>query len=317
MAHPLSDETHIRPRGQKGRDTMNSGMMTFAPVVLDGNQAEAGHDEKTNSNRGSSRKENDMTATRNRRRTTMNSIVSIALLAVSLTETTGAAEAARASAGGIALPPPKVALPPLPADGSGIWRLHLEDCVNSITARGGGVSPLWIILEVDKGKVVRAAAAERLRVAVQDKEFPNEGVLPQRSLTVSIGVAEFPRDGAGRAEVLAAADQALYQAKQLGRNRVAAVGDQRSEPRRPVSFRVHVRDLDSERDRHLEGYIINVSHNGLCLLTREPVKVGDVLRLEAGEFSQGHPVLARVMWDLPRSDGFHQIGCKLIGSPEV
>jgi hypothetical protein len=57
---------------------------------------------------------------------------------------------------GVVPPPPKVALPPLPADGPGIWRLHLEDCVPAV--RVGGPTPLWVILEVDQGKVARAAA---------------------------------------------------------------------------------------------------------------------------------------------------------------
>ena len=39
-------------------------------------------------------------------------------------------------------------------------------------------------------------------------------------LTISIGVTEFQQDEAGIESVMARADQALYKAKQTGRNRV-------------------------------------------------------------------------------------------------
>jgi len=59
-------------------------------------------------------------------------------------------------------------------------------------------------------------AAEKLRRAVEDWNFP--GV--PRPVTVSIGVADFPQNGATRNELVKAADSALYAAKQAGRNRV-------------------------------------------------------------------------------------------------
>jgi diguanylate cyclase (GGDEF)-like protein len=43
-------------------------------------------------------------------------------------------------------------------------------------------------------------------------------------LTISLGVASFPDDGAEPALVLAAADRALFAAKNAGRNRVRVAG---------------------------------------------------------------------------------------------
>jgi len=43
-------------------------------------------------------------------------------------------------------------------------------------------------------------------------------------ITVSIGIAHFPRDGAGGGELVAAADKALYRAKETGRNKVVDGG---------------------------------------------------------------------------------------------
>jgi len=61
-------------------------------------------------------------------------------------------------------------------------------------------------------------AAEKLRKVIEGWSFP--GV--PRPVTVSIGVADFPEDGATRDELVKAADAALYAAKQAGRNRVLA-----------------------------------------------------------------------------------------------
>ncbi len=60
--------------------------------------------------------------------------------------------------------------------------------------------------------------AEKLRKVIADWNFP--GV--PRPVTVSIGVADFPGNGATRDELVKAADAALYGAKQAGRNRALA-----------------------------------------------------------------------------------------------
>lgn len=60
--------------------------------------------------------------------------------------------------------------------------------------------------------------AEKLRRQVETHFFP--GV--PRPVTISLGVADYPAHGITRDEVVAAADSALYQAKQLGRNKVAS-----------------------------------------------------------------------------------------------
>jgi diguanylate cyclase (GGDEF)-like protein len=60
--------------------------------------------------------------------------------------------------------------------------------------------------------------AEKLRRQVETHFFP--GV--PRPVTISCGVADYPAHGVTRDEIVAAADAALYLAKQAGRNRVAS-----------------------------------------------------------------------------------------------
>jgi diguanylate cyclase (GGDEF)-like protein len=65
-----------------------------------------------------------------------------------------------------------------------------------------------------------AELAERLREAVAGHRVTWEG--KQLEITISCGVAAFPRCARSATELLAAADRALYAAKSAGRNRVRA-----------------------------------------------------------------------------------------------
>lgn len=66
-----------------------------------------------------------------------------------------------------------------------------------------------------------AQVAERLRCKVADARIPNPGNVRGGHLTVSVGLAAYtPGSGVPPATVLAQADQALYRAKEQGRNRV-------------------------------------------------------------------------------------------------
>jgi diguanylate cyclase (GGDEF)-like protein len=60
--------------------------------------------------------------------------------------------------------------------------------------------------------------ADKLRKKIEQFSFP--GVA--RPVTISVGVADYPAHGQNRDELVRAADEALYSAKQAGRNRVMA-----------------------------------------------------------------------------------------------
>jgi len=65
--------------------------------------------------------------------------------------------------------------------------------------------------------------AERIREAVATKVFDLRG--ESRRVTVSMGVATAPGHGTRAMDLIATADEALYQSKQNGRDRVTAAGD--------------------------------------------------------------------------------------------
>jgi len=77
-----------------------------------------------------------------------------------------------------------------------------------------------------------AKRAESLRQAVAAVRIVHQG-RPLGPITCSIGVAGFPVHGAAPGEIIKAADEALYHAKQQGRDRVVV-----SPPRLPVAIAV-------------------------------------------------------------------------------
>jgi diguanylate cyclase (GGDEF)-like protein len=89
-----------------------------------------------------------------------------------------------------------------------------------IVFRYGGEEFAVIAQEIEiKGALV---FAERIRKFVEDRDFPNEDTQPGGGLTVSIGVSVFPVDAKELKGIVNKADQALYKAKQGGRNQVVA-----------------------------------------------------------------------------------------------
>ena len=87
-------------------------------------------------------------------------------------------------------------------------------------ARYGGEE--FVLLLPETGKVEAATLAERLRLQIANNVFPSHETIPETRVTVSIGVATFPKDGEHAQILLEHVDQALYQAKHQGRNQVVA-----------------------------------------------------------------------------------------------
>lgn len=88
-----------------------------------------------------------------------------------------------------------------------------------LAARFGGED--FVLLLPQTGADGAVHLAEELRQRIEALSLPNPGS-PAGVVTASFGVASFvPRDGGEPADLVAAADEALYDAKEAGRNRVA------------------------------------------------------------------------------------------------
>ncbi len=86
-----------------------------------------------------------------------------------------------------------------------------------VTARYGGEEFIVILPDTDVDGAVEAGERIRERLARE--------VFQGRKVTVSIGVAEYPRHGKSPTDLIASADWALYAAKDAGRDRVVAADD--------------------------------------------------------------------------------------------
>lgn len=89
-----------------------------------------------------------------------------------------------------------------------------------VVARYGGEEFIAILPDVDEASAFKIA--ERLRWVVAEREFRGYD-LQKRDIpvTISVGIALSDKGNTTAADIIACADQALYEAKRMGRNRIA------------------------------------------------------------------------------------------------
>jgi diguanylate cyclase (GGDEF)-like protein len=87
-----------------------------------------------------------------------------------------------------------------------------------MVGRYGGEEFVLVMPDVDRNEALQAA--ERVRRLIASHEFPYGEKQPLGQVSVSGGVANWPLDEKDTEGILRCADDALYQAKRAGRNRV-------------------------------------------------------------------------------------------------
>lgn len=96
------------------------------------------------------------------------------------------------------------------------------DRVPDLVARYGGEEFMIVLQDKDKSEAYQSA--ERIRQLVASTKFEGGENQPRGMVTISMGVANFPEDAQDGDELINQADQALYKAKQSGRNNVQLAG---------------------------------------------------------------------------------------------
>jgi diguanylate cyclase (GGDEF)-like protein len=95
---------------------------------------------------------------------------------------------------------------------SQIFRKHFDK--TDTTARYGGDEFIVMCPEQSKGEVAKSVDDLRNSLATVDFTLGPEDV----NVTFSAGIASYPDDGNNIAELIKAADEALYEAKDAGKN---------------------------------------------------------------------------------------------------
>lgn len=100
----------------------------------------------------------------------------------------------------------------------------LSSCVRKVDSafRYGGDE--FAVLLIETAAPGARTAAERIRTRFDSKVFLSERGLSVR-MTASFGIATYPDDATTAADLLHAADRAMYRAKARGRNEVVATSD--------------------------------------------------------------------------------------------
>jgi diguanylate cyclase (GGDEF)-like protein/PAS domain S-box-containing protein len=93
---------------------------------------------------------------------------------------------------------------------------------SDMVCRFGGEEFVVVTTEIQPDKILRRLEALRSAIETLSLKFGSHQ-LPQ--VTVSIGVAFYPTQGSNRLDLLNRADQALYVAKEAGRNRLIVADD--------------------------------------------------------------------------------------------
>lgn len=106
-------------------------------------------------------------------------------------------------------------------------KLSFTSRKSDVAIRLGGDEFVLILPETNKqGSLI---CAERLRSAVQRDLAARLNLKKHHKVTISMGISCFPTDADNKKDIIEKADQALYQAKRLGRNRVCLYEESRFE----------------------------------------------------------------------------------------
>ena len=94
---------------------------------------------------------------------------------------------------------------------------------SDVVARYGGEE--FAIIFPETPSTSAKDAANRMRELIERREFPIASINRNLRVTISVGVAVYPHDGATSTDMISRADAALYFAKKNGKNQVAVASE--------------------------------------------------------------------------------------------
>jgi diguanylate cyclase (GGDEF)-like protein len=189
-----------------------------------------------------------------------------------------------------------------------VGRLISESCRRvDVPARYGG-EEFTVILPATP-KLGAQMVADRIRKSVEQQLAYGE---TEHALTISAGVATYPGDADSSEELIARADEALYQAKSKGKNRVEIYGENRRSYHR-VEAELSGRLVAPSREPHTFT-TVDISEGGLRFLTDAELPKSALvdLRLNLPGSEREIELGGRVVKSSPAEGGKHDTAIRVV-----
>ena len=187
--------------------------------------------------------------------------------------------------------------------------LILEKRTEDIACRYGGEELVLILPETQK--INALVIADRIRQSVEELELEFEG--KSFGVTLSGGVASYPTDAQDIKALIHAADVALYQAKESGRNRIFLHAlDKRHYIRIDFAGEVQVNKVDQEVEQiRVQGK--NFSSSGLLFESPVSIEIGTQVQIQITDQVIEKPILVQAqVARVEKFDSYYDIGVSFL-----
>lgn len=191
--------------------------------------------------------------------------------------------------------------------------VHIGECLRSkirrfeVAARIGGDE--FAVLLVDTNFDTGRSVAEKLRQKIASTPVP-----PIGEVTISAGIASLPAHAETAAELIRVADEALYDAKRQGRNRIVVsrnLRQERSGDRHKVRFKIVVAGRNNRGEPFTEETETElVSRHGARIVSKHTVATGEQVELRTPFHER--PLRAQITSCYRGDDNRWHVGFKLV-----
>ncbi len=185
----------------------------------------------------------------------------------------------------------------------------LEKRTEDLACRYGGEELVLILPETNK--INALVIAERIRQQLEELEMEFAG--QSFKITLSGGIASYPADAQDAKSLIHAADIALYQAKESGKNKIYLYSqDKRQYIRIDFSGEVQVNEVNPET-KLITVLGKNFSNSGLLFESPVAIEIGTHVKIQIAEPHIEGPitVLAQVV-RLEKFDSYYDIGISFL-----
>ena len=163
---------------------------------------------------------------------------------------------------------------------------------SDMACRFGGEEFTVILPETDRLGAYAVAERIRKRVELAFTERPTGG--RDVAMTLSGGIASYPEDGGDLEALVGRADESLYRAKILGKNRIALhFAERRSSVRYPARPSAQVELAHDARSSAVPVLALNLSRGGALVESSELYRARDPVRVHLG---RGRSEKSRPRW---------------------